>query len=102
MYVSYISTAYVEDNTMETLSISKAREGLREALGRVEFGGERIALTNREKVVAVVISPDDARRLELLEDRIDGLLALEAKARAEAVGEAPIPWSEAKKLLNDE
>lgn len=56
---------------MNTLSIVEAREGLADAVNRVAYGGERVALSRRGKPVAVLVSVEDVRLLEELEDRED-------------------------------
>jgi prevent-host-death family protein len=53
------------------LPSSKAREGFADTINRVAFGKERVVLRRRGKEVAAVVSMDDLRLLEDLEDRID-------------------------------
>lgn len=50
---------------------SDARKHLADLLGRVAFGGERIPITRHGKVVAVLVSADDAKWLEELDDAED-------------------------------
>ena len=56
---------------MAHLPSSKAREGFADTINRVAFGKERVVLRRRGKEVAAVVSMEDLRLLEDLEDRID-------------------------------
>jgi prevent-host-death family protein len=56
---------------MAHLPSSKAREGFADTINRVLFGKERVVLRRRGKEVAAVVSMEDLRLLEDLEDRID-------------------------------
>ena len=54
---------------MISKSVTETRENLGELVGRVQYGGEQVAITKHGKVVAALVSADDLRRLEELEDR---------------------------------
>ncbi len=82
---------------MTRISISSAREELADALNRVAYGGERILIHRRGKNVAAVVSVEDLKLLERLEDKIDLDLAREALADVKKHG--TIPWKELKKEL---
>jgi prevent-host-death family protein len=56
---------------MTTLTASKARQQLPEALNQVAYGGERIVIKRRGKVLAVLISEEDLALLEAFEDKAD-------------------------------
>ncbi|HMO51998.1 MAG TPA: type II toxin-antitoxin system Phd/YefM family antitoxin [Kiritimatiellia bacterium] len=56
---------------MNTMSIVEAREGLADAVNRVAYGGERVALARRGKPVAVLVSVEDLATLEALENQAD-------------------------------
>jgi len=56
---------------MNTMSIVEAREGLADAVNRVAYGGERVALARRGKPVAVLVSVGDLALLEAMEDKAD-------------------------------
>ena len=56
---------------MAHLPSSKAREGFADTINRVAFGKERVVLRRRGKEVAAVVSMEDLRLLEGLENRID-------------------------------
>lgn len=80
---------------MIRLPASQARERFSEILNQVAFGHERAVLQRHGKDVAAVISAEDLRRFEELEDRAD-LLDMEQVLET---GEAPIPWEQAKAEL---
>ena len=80
---------------MSRLPASQARERFSEILSEVEYGHERIVLQRHGKDVAAMISAEDLKRFEELEDRADLLLMDEVLAK----GETPIPWNEAKIAL---
>lgn len=68
---------------MNELPISKARDHLGEIVSRVEHAQERTVLTRHGKAVAAVVSIDDLRELEALEDQADLAAAREALASME-------------------
>jgi prevent-host-death family protein len=80
---------------MIRLPASQVRERFSEMLNEVSYGHERLMLQRHGKDVAAVISAEDLKRFEELEDRAD-LLAME---QALAKGETPIPWAQAKAEL---
>ena len=71
---------------MAHLPSSKAREGFANTINRVAFGKERVVLRRRGKEVAAVISMEDLRLLEDLEDRIDLVDARAALAETKKKG----------------
>jgi prevent-host-death family protein len=73
---------------MSTTSISELKSALSEFLNRAAYGRERIIVSSRGKPKAAVISIEDLRRLEELED---ALAAYEA-------GETT-PWERVKAEL---
>lgn len=77
---------------MNRLPASKARERISDILNEVAFGGERVVLHRHGKDVAAVISVEDLRRFEELEDRYD--LELMREARAEPGPN--VPWEQLK------
>jgi prevent-host-death family protein len=56
---------------MTTMTVSEARNKLPELLNRVGFGHERILVERHGKPVAAIVSLEDLKRLEALEDAID-------------------------------
>ena len=71
---------------MAHLPASKAREGFADTINRVAFGKEWVVLRRRGKDVAAVVSMDDLRLLEDLEDRIDLVDARAALAETKKKG----------------
>ncbi|MFF2844573.1 type II toxin-antitoxin system Phd/YefM family antitoxin [Paenarthrobacter sp. NPDC057981] len=66
------------------VSVADLRVHLSDTINRAAYGHERISITRRGKVAAVLISAEDLERLERLEDEAD-LRALHA-AKAEDDG----------------
>lgn len=56
---------------MTTLTIAQTRSGLADALNRVSYGGERIAIARRGKPIAAIVSSDDLETLQRIEDAGD-------------------------------
>lgn len=81
--------------TSKRLSASVVRERLSDVLDDVAVRGERVVIQRHGKDAAVMISADDARLLEALEDRYD------VEAAREALSEAGdrLPWAEVKARL---
>lgn len=71
---------------MTTVSAKQLKEHSSDVLGRVQYGKERIAVTKNGKEVAAVVSIEDARLLERLEDVLDVQDALAALDEAERDG----------------
>jgi prevent-host-death family protein len=77
-------------------SVTEAKRSFSELLNRAAFGQERIVITSHDNPKAAVISYEDLRRLEWLEDvmaAIEGIEEFEAgetldwkEVRAEIVG----------------
>jgi len=84
---------------MKPLNATKARDQLSDLLNRVAYGGERIPIERRGKVMAVLVSLEDAALLEALEDRIDGEEAERALKEFEESGEEAIPYEKVRKEL---
>ena len=78
---------------METISISDAREHLADMGNRVSLRGERIVVERRGKDLFALVSVEDLKLLERLEDKLD-LDAIRA-----AKDEPTKPWAEVKKAL---
>ncbi|WP_432821825.1 type II toxin-antitoxin system Phd/YefM family antitoxin [Trichloromonas sp.] len=81
---------------MTRIGVSDARENLGEVVDRARYTHERVVLTKRGKEVGAIISIDDLRLLEMLEDQLDIKMAREAIA--ESRGER-IPYEEVRKKL---
>jgi prevent-host-death family protein len=78
------------------MGVSDARESLGEVVDRVRYTHERVVLTKRGKDVGAIISMDDLKLLEMLEDQLD------IKAAREAIEESRgerSPYEEVRKKL---
>lgn len=56
---------------MTTTNVSEARNNLPELINRVSYAHERILLERHGKPVAAIVSLEDLKRLEALDDAID-------------------------------
>ncbi|QQR91025.1 MAG: hypothetical protein IPJ88_04640 [Myxococcales bacterium] len=68
---------------------------------RVAYQGLRARITRRGQEALYLISEQDMRLLEALEDRIDGELAQKALDEMKAKGEKAISWDELKTETDD-
>ena len=82
---------------MGSVSVTEAREIFSDLLNRVVYAGERVVLERRGKPLAAIVSMDDLRLLETLEDELD-VKAAEAALTAPEIREA-IPWEKVKTEL---
>lgn len=71
-------------STGASVSVADLRTSLSDTINRAAFGHERVGITRRGKVAAVLISVEDLQRLEELEDADD--LAAYRAAKAEDDG----------------
>ena len=71
---------------MAPVTAKQLKEHSADVLGRVIYGGERVPVTKHGKEVAAVVSIEDARLLDALEDVLDAHDALEAIEEAERDG----------------
>ncbi|BAZ11977.1 hypothetical protein NIES4071_38050 [Calothrix sp. NIES-4071] len=53
-----------------TISTTEARANLQDVLNRVEHGGERIVIERHGKAAVAIVTVEDLKRLEDLEDAI--------------------------------
>jgi len=56
---------------MTRIGVSEARENLSEVVDRARYTHERVVLTKRGREVGAIISIDDLKLLEMLEDQLD-------------------------------
>jgi prevent-host-death family protein len=56
---------------MATVTVANAKNHFSDLLRRAEYGGERVIVERHGKPVAVIVSTDDLKRLEALEDVAD-------------------------------
>jgi prevent-host-death family protein len=74
------------------LTTTEARRNFSDAVNRVSYGGDRIVIDRNGQEVAAIVSIEDLRLLELLEDRLD----IEAARSALESGER-LDWESFKK-----
>ena len=63
---------------MNRVTATTLRKEFSDILNRVVYGGERIAVERYGKTVAALVSTDDLKLLETLEDRTDVEMARQA------------------------
>ena len=80
---------------MIRLSTSELRKDTADALNRVWYRGDRIALQRRGKDVAVIVSVEDYELLRAIEDRAD----METIRRIKAEPGEDVLWDDLKKEL---
>ena len=80
---------------MVRIPASRAREKFADILNEVAYAKERVVLHRHGKAVAVVVSVEDWKILEELEDRAD--LAAAKKALAER--SKAVPWKSVKEEI---
>jgi prevent-host-death family protein len=56
---------------MTSMPVTVARDDLAEIVNRVAYGKERVCLTRHGKDVACLVSMEEAKLLDLIEDRVD-------------------------------
>ncbi len=71
---------------MSPVTAKHLKEHSSDILGRVQYGKERIVVTKNGKQVAAVVSVEDARLLEQLDDLLDVHDAVAALDEAERDG----------------
>jgi antitoxin Phd len=81
--------------TMIRLSTSELRKDTADALNRVAYRGDRIALQRRGKDVAVIVSVEDYELLRAIEDRAD----METIRKIKAEPGEDVLWDDLKKEL---
>ena len=81
---------------MATVTASEARSKFSELLSRARYGEERVVISRSGKPVAVLLSVEDAKLLEELEDRAD----IQAAEEVLEKDNEPVAWEEAKKELD--
>ena len=75
---------------MAAMSVAQAKNQFSDLLRRAEYGGDRVVVHRRGKPVAAIVSTDDLRRLEALEDAQDVTDAKLALKEAEKQGTIPL------------
>jgi len=80
---------------MIRISTSDLRKDTADALNKVAYGGDRIALQRRGKDVAVIVSVEDYKLLRAIEDKAD----LETIRKIKEEPGEDIDWEDLKKEL---
>jgi prevent-host-death family protein len=83
------------EQRMIRLSTSDLRKDTADALNKVAYGGDRIALQRRGKDVAVIVSVEDYELLKAIEDKAD----LETIRRIKEEPGEDVLWEDLKKEL---
>ncbi len=81
----------------EEFSFSDARSHLAEIANEVAYAGKRVVLTRKGKELVAIVSIEDLRVLESIEDRID--LDDARKALADSKKKGTTSWNSIKKKL---
>ena len=81
---------------MTKIGVSDARDHLSEVVDRARYTHERFVLTKRGKDVGAIVSIEDLKLLEMLEDQLD--IDMARKTLAEA-GEEHIPLQSLREKL---
>ena len=81
---------------MRKISTADARKKLANIVNRVAFGKEAFILTRRGEPLAALVSVDDLKVLQELEERMDVDEAWQARAESEET----VSWEELKKELD--
>ena len=79
---------------MHRIEVTDARKAFADTINRVFYSRERIVLDRRGKPVAAIVSMDDLKLLEAIEDRMDLEDALDAMNEPGSQ-----PWEKVKKDL---
>lgn len=79
---------------MVKIEATTARNAFSDVVNKVAYGADRVVIERRGKPVAAVISMEDLRLLELLEDRLD--IEAARKALTNPKNRVRIPWQKVK------
>jgi prevent-host-death family protein len=79
------------------MNVTEARDNFSDVINRVAYGHERLCLSRGGKDVACMVSVEEAKVLELLEDRFDLHDALAALEEVQTAG--TISWGDVKRDL---
>jgi prevent-host-death family protein len=81
---------------LRKISTADARKKLANIVNRVAFGKEAFVITRRGEVLAALVSVEDLRLLQEMEERIDVDDAWKARSESEET----VSWEALKKELN--
>ena len=80
---------------LNKITTADARKKFSNIINRVAFGNESFVLTRRGEPVAALVSLNELKLLQDIEDQVD----IEDAWKAEKEPGEPIPWEELKKEL---
>jgi len=75
---------------MSSMSVAQAKSQFSDLLRRAEYTGDRVVVHRRGRPVAAIVSTEDLRRLEALDDAQDVKDAKAALEEAERLGTIPL------------
>ena len=81
---------------LKKISTADARKKLANIVNRVAFGREAFILTRRGEALAALVSVEDLKLLQEIEERMDVEDAWQARAESEET----VSWDELKKELD--
>ena len=81
---------------LKKISTADARKNLANIVNKVAFGKESFVLTRRGEALAALVSIEDLRLIQEIEDRID----IEDSWQAHTELGETVPWEELKKELD--
>ena len=70
---------------MVSLGVSELRSRMKDCIGRVAYGGQRIVIKQNGKTACALVSVEDLKLLEAIEEHADLKAALQAKKETENV-----------------
>ncbi len=82
---------------MTSMPITTVRYELAEVVNRVAYGRERICLSRHGRDIACVVSMEEAKLLDLIEERLDLSDSLDALKELREQG--PVSWDDLKAEL---
>jgi len=82
---------------MVKVEATAARNGFSDLINKVRYGSDRVLIERRGKDVAAIISVEDLRLLELLEDQMD--IEAARKALANPKNKERVPVEQVKRRL---
>src|SRR5256886_12105514 len=90
-------TTLFRSDHMVKVEATAARNGFSDLINKVCYGSDRVLIERRGKDVAALISIEDLRLLEILEDQID--IEAARKALANPKNKVRVPLEQVKKRL---
>jgi prevent-host-death family protein len=69
--------------TFQTMSVIELRNNLADIMAQVAYAGQRFVVERKGRAMMALVSIEDLRRLEVLEDTLDSELLRRAKAASQ-------------------